>query len=235
MNRGEIPGNGSTMTGTASSTTSYGYDAIEEDGYPDDELGHGTHVAGIIGAVGDNGIGISGVAQRVKIIPVKIFDDGYFTYYSAVLRGLDYITALLDQGVPWSLPTTRGGGLQEASHSSASWPTGGFIMEQFALEHQTRGHVWVTAAGNGTTLLDESPFFRLPDLIQAPNVINVAATKRRDEIAVFSDFGTRTVEVAAPGQDILSTVPPGALRRPLRLHLRHLDGGPARGRGHRPR
>ena len=205
VNRGEIPGNGLDDDRNGFVDDVYGYDAAEQDGYPDDEIGHGTHVAGTVGAVGDNGIGISGVAQRVKIIPVKIFDFDDFTFFSTVIRGLDYITALLDGGVPvvasnhsWGYDFTF---VRELAH----WR---FILEQFALEHQTRGHVWVTAAGNATTLRDESPFFGLPGLIQAPNVINVAATNAGDEIAVFSDFGRRTVEVAAPGQDILSTVPP---------------------------
>jgi subtilisin family serine protease len=170
----------------------HGFDASEEDGDPMDDNGHGTHCAGIIGAEGDNGDGIAGVNWHVQIMPLKFLRaNGSGTLRDAI-ECINYVIARKHDGVNVRI-------------ISASW---GSTMRSRALEDAIRrageeGILFVAAAGNASTNNDRWPHF--PSSYEQPNVVSVAALNRNDELARFSNYGARSVHVAAPGAEIMST------------------------------
>lgn len=159
---------------------------------PMDDNGHGTHCAGIIGAEGDNGEGISGVNWHVKIMPLKFLGRGGFGSVDDAIEAINYAIDRKKHGVNIRI-------------ISASW---GSTTKSKALEDTIRaagdaGILFVAAAGNDGSNNDSRPHY--PSNYDLPNVISVAALNRNDNLASFSNFGTKTVHVAAPGKDILST------------------------------
>ncbi|MDQ3907755.1 MAG: S8 family serine peptidase [Acidobacteriota bacterium] len=170
----------------------HGFDASEEDGDPMDDNGHGTHCAGIIGAEGDNNDGIAGVNWRVQIMPLKFLRaNGSGTLRDAI-ECINYVIARKKDGVNVRI-------------ISASW---GSTMRSRALEDAIRrageeGVLFVAAAGNASTNNDRRPHF--PSSYDQPNVVSVAAMNRNDELARFSNYGARSVHIAAPGAEIMST------------------------------
>lgn len=193
INPREIPGNGRDDDGNGFVDDVYGYDFAAGDGDPFDEHGHGTHVAGIIGAVGNNGRGIAGVAWRVGLMAVRFLGrDGSGSIADAV-RAINYVTMMRSNfGV-------------NVRAINASWGTEGFSQ---ALETAIRtagqaGIIFVAAAGNDSRNNDRHPHY--PSNHASENVIAVAASDRQDRLAAFSNFGPEKVHLAAPGVDILST------------------------------
>jgi|GEM_PF-754826 len=167
---------------------------------------HGTHVAGIAGAQGNNATGVSGVSQDVSIISVMIFDDFGFTNSIAIMYGYYYLSTLLDAGVDiTAINQSWGGGrlLTEASDQRFV-----DVMTAFAQDHAEHGSLWVISSGNDGGDRDNLPFYSIPNNVQSPNIINVANVTSAGTIAGSSDVGIRTVDIAAPGTNILSTFPP---------------------------
>ena len=159
---------------------------------PMDDNGHGTHCAGIIGAEGDNGIGISGINQKVKIMPLKFLGRGGSGTTEDAIAAINYAIDRKKNGVNLRI-------------ISASW---GSTSYSKALEDTIRaagdaGILFVAAAGNDGSNNDKRPHY--PSNYDLPNVISVAALDRNDKLASFSNFGLKTVHIAAPGKDILST------------------------------
>jgi subtilisin family serine protease len=172
----------------------HGYNAVEDSGDPMDENGHGTHCAGIIGAEGGNGIGISGVNWKVKIMPLKFMNKGGFGTTKDAIEAINYVIARKRDGV-------------NVRVISASW---GSTMRSRALEDVIRKAyeadiLFVAASGNASANTDRSPHF--PAGYKLGNVISVAALSRNDELASFSNYGLKSVHIAAPGANILSTWP----------------------------
>jgi subtilisin family serine protease len=164
----------------------HGYDFSATDADPMDVYGHGTHVSGTIGAAANNGNGVVGVAWNVRILPVRFLgDDGSGTLANAVLS-IDYATKM------------------KANIMSNSWGGGGF--SQALMDSITRakdaGILFVAAAGNSSNDNDSSPSY--PAGYQIDNVIAVAAIDPTGALADFSNYGKNTVQLAAPGVDILS-------------------------------
>jgi len=169
-----------------------GYNAIENNADPMDQNGHGTHCAGIIGAEGGNNIGIAGVNWTVRIMPLKFMNAGGFGTTKDAVEAINYVIDRRKAGV-------------NVKVISASW---GSTMKSQALEDVIRkaydaGILFVAAAGNATTDNDRTPHF--PSSYNVPNVISVAALDRNDHLASFSNYGAKSVAIAAPGVDILST------------------------------
>ncbi len=169
-----------------------GYNGTDRAADPMDDNGHGTHCAGIIGAEGDNGEGIAGVNWHVKIMPLKSLGRGGFGSTSDAIEAINYAIDRKKHGVNIRI-------------ISASW---GSTSNSKALEDTIRaageaGILFVAAAGNDGSDNDSRPHF--PSNYDLPNVISVAALDRSDNLASFSNFGVKTVHVAAPGKDILST------------------------------
>jgi len=171
---------------------SYGFNAADNLSDPMDESGHGTHCAGIVGAEGDNDEGIAGINWKVEIMPLKFMGRGGFGTTKDAIEAINYAIDRKRNGV-------------NVRVISASW---GSTMYSKALEDAIRaageeGILFVAAAGNNSTNNDRSPHY--PSNYDLPNVISVAALDRNDQLASFSNFGVKTVHIAAPGKDILST------------------------------
>ena len=188
VNTGEIPGDGIDNDGNGVIDDVYGYNAQANTGNPMDGHSHGTHCAGTIGAVGNNGEGVTGVMQNAKMMAVKIFSDSGSTSTDAIVRGLMYAAKM------------------GATITSNSWGGGPFsqaIYDAFA----SNPALHVIAAGNSNYDNDKRDNF--PSNYDLDNIVAVAATTRNDERASFSQWGATKVDVAAPGHQIWSTIPGG--------------------------
>ena len=170
----------------------HGINLVDHNGNPMDQNGHGTHCAGIIGAEGGNGIGIAGVNWNVKIMPLRFMDgDGAGTTKDAI-EAINYVIDRRRAGVNVRI-------------ISASW---GSNAKSRALEDVIRkaydeGILFVAAAGNDTSDNDQTPHY--PSSYNLGNIVSVAAINRNNELTAFSNFGAKSVNVAAPGEEILST------------------------------
>jgi subtilisin family serine protease len=174
----------------------YGIDVVNNDSDPLDNHGHGTHTSGTIGAVGNNGIGISGVNWQVKIMALKFLsalgsgsDDG-------AIECIEYVIAMAQKGV-------------NVVAINASWGGGGFnqLLKDAIEDAGNEGILFCAAAGNDGVDNDSSPHY--PSSYDLPNIIAVAATDQNDDRSSFSCYGLRSVDLAAPGSNIYSTLPYG--------------------------
>ena len=167
----------------------HGWDFTDGDADPTDEHGHGTHVAGTIGAVGDNAIGVAGVAYSSTILPVRVIGANGLGSISHGIAGIEYA---------W-----RNG----ADVANLSWGfTGGIEqpLKDVIAAAGSHGMVVVAAAGNAGTDIDASPAY--PAAFDIPGLISVAAINPNGNLASFSNYGLANVDLAAPGVSILSTV-----------------------------
>ena len=167
----------------------HGWNFVSNTNDVEDDNGHGTHVTSLLAAAGNNGTGIAGVAWNVQIMPVKFLDsNGDGTTAGAV----DAIYYAVNHG---------------ARVINASW--GGISYTQpladaiaYANAHNV---VFVTAAGNNGTNNDVTPSY--PASIRLPNTLSVAAVDGNGQLASFSNYGASTVDIAAPGVNILGDYP----------------------------
>ncbi|HVS52536.1 MAG TPA: PQQ-binding-like beta-propeller repeat protein [Opitutaceae bacterium] len=157
-------------------------------GTPSDDNGHGTHVAGTIGAVGNNGVAATGVAWRVQIMPVKVLGSSGSGSVSDIISGINYAVA-------------HGANIINASYGGDA--NTGFSQAQLAAISAARdaGVIFVAAAGNSSANMDVSRFY--PASYALDNIVSVAASGRRDEWMSFSNYGA-AVDLFAPGSDIVS-------------------------------
>jgi subtilisin family serine protease len=175
-----------------SADDTYGFNAIDNASDPMDENGHGTHCAGIIGAEGENDLGIAGVNWKVRIMPLKFMNAGGYGTTKDAVEAINYVINRKKAGVNVRI-------------ISASW---GSTQKSRALEEVIRKAyeadiLFVAAAGNSSVNNDRSPHY--PSSYDVPNVVSVAALDRNDQLASFSNWGAKSVAMAAPGVDILST------------------------------
>lgn len=187
INPGEIPGNGVDDDANGIVDDVHGINAVgaTRTGNPEDDYFHGTHVSGILGAVGNNGLGISGVAWRVKIMPCKFLDRFGGGSLSDLEECLDYAKA-------------KGARIVNCSFESSIFST---TLSNAFWDLRNAGIIVVTAAGNEGTDNDASP--KYPAAFAMDNLIAVTATTRTDEQAF--NFGATSVHLGAPGVSILST------------------------------
>jgi subtilisin family serine protease len=164
------------------------WDFIHNNSNAMDDNGHGTHCAGIIGAVGNNGLGVVGVNWNVTIVPIKFIGSDGSGQLSDAVHAIEYSTAI------------------GAAISSNSWGGGGYspALEAAMKAGSDAGVLWVVAAGNSATNNDESPN-SFPANLDIDGILSVAATDTGDYVASFSNFGKSRIHVAAPGVGILST------------------------------
>lgn len=164
-----------------------GWDFVNNDNDPFDEHGHGTHVAGTIGALGNNGIGVAGVNWQVSLVPLQIFDSSGSGDLLSAMAAIEYVTQM-------KFPV-----------SNNSWGGEGYsnTLEDLIKKNRDAGSLFVAAAGNNSTDNDTTPFY--PASFNIENIISVAATETRDQLASFSNFGKNSVHLAAPGHGIFST------------------------------
>ena len=194
-NPGEIAGDGLDNDGNGFADDVFGWDFANRDANPMDDNGHGTHVAGTIGAVGDNGTGVVGVNWQVSIMALKFLSGTGSGSTSGAIGAINYATRMRrDFGV-------------NVVATNNSWGGGGFSASlRDAIEAGGRaGILFVAAAGNDGTDNDGTPHY--PSNYGDDAVISVAATDRSNRLASFSNFGATSVDVAAPGASITSTLP----------------------------
>lgn len=182
-NPGEIPGNGLDDDGNGYVDDVHGYDFVSDDSDPMDDQIHGTHVAGTIGAVGNNEIGVTGVCWQTSLMAIKAFNASGEGSLFDVIAGIRYAV------------------VNGARILNASW--GQFenskALAEAIAQARAQGMVIVAAAGN-----TRSDALSYPAAY--PEVLTVAALDSRDERSIFSSYGPH-VDLSAPGQNILSTVP----------------------------
>ncbi|HJW30952.1 MAG TPA: S8 family peptidase, partial [Saprospiraceae bacterium] len=172
---------------------------------PTDDNGHGTHVSGVIGAVGNNGIGVAGVMWNVKLMPLKFLDENGNGFTSDEIDAIEYAI-------------THSAKVMNASFAG---PDFSFSEYNEVKQASTAGVLLMAAAGNESANNDNPTTPSYPASFSNPadpnlvknglnalnNVISVAATDQSDSLASFSNFGLNSVHVAAPGITILSTIP----------------------------
>ncbi len=188
-NPNEIAGNGIDDDNNGLIDDVRGWDFANGDNDPMDDQSHGTHCAGSIGAEGGNGTGIAGVAWHVSIMPLKFLDARGSGSLAKAVDAINYATRM------------------NVHVMSNSWGGGPFskVMEDAIKAANERNIVFVAAAGNDGKDADRTPMY--PASYDVANVISVAATDNRDQIARFSNYGLRRVHLGAPGVNIYSTVP----------------------------
>jgi subtilisin family serine protease len=190
-NPGEVPGDGIDNDRNGYVDDVYGINAITRTGDPLDDNGHGTHCAGIIGARGNNSVGVSGVAWQVKIVAAKFLNQFGSGSTGDAIRAINYGTALRQAGYPLIVSNNSWGG---GSYSTA--------MRAAIQNAAASGVLFVAAAGNSGTRNDVSPFY--PASYSLDNVVAVASTNASNSFSAFSNYGTYSVHIAAPGEAIYS-------------------------------
>lgn len=208
------PNNPNTGNGIDDDNNGYvddwrGWDFVNNDNDPFDDNGHGTHCAGTIGAVGNDGVGVAGVNWRVKIMPLKFLSANGSGSLAAAIDAINYANHF---GVNLTSNSWGGGGRSQA-------------LEDAIRAANTAGSLFVAAAGNNGTDNDATPNY--PSNYDVPNVLAVAAIDHNGNLASFgsgggggicgcagevlpspgSNYGATTVDLAAPGKEILSTTP----------------------------
>jgi subtilisin family serine protease len=193
-NSGEIAGNGIDDDHNGFTDDVYGYDFVNNDGNPMDDNSHGTHVSGTIAGVGNNSQGVAGVNWNASLMALKFLDANGSGYVSDAVRAINYATMMRSQyGV-------------NVRVLNNSWGGGGFSssLDAAIQASNNAGILFVAAAGNDAANNDASPHY--PANYTSTNVISVAATDQNDRLASFSCYGATTVDLAAPGVSIYSTV-----------------------------
>jgi len=196
-NPGEIPANGSDDDGNGYVDDVYGIDTANNDSDPLDDEGHGTHVAGTIGAVGNNTLGVVGVNWNVSIMALKFINNRGIGTTEDAVECLEYVFQMKTRGVNVKVTNNSWGG---PNFSQA-------LLDSFdALGNA--GILSCCAAGNGGDDgigddNDVTPDY--PSSFDSPSIIAVAASDQNDRLAPFSNYGATSVDLAAPGVGILST------------------------------
>jgi subtilisin family serine protease len=166
-----------------------GWDWASQDGDPDDENGHGTHVAGTVAARGNDGQGVTGVSWQARLMALRALDENGEGTVADVVDAYAYAAA---QGAPIV---------------NASLGATGFSFTEYDMLRSLPGTLFVVAAGNDGESNETNPHY--PCSYDLANIVCVAASNNRDGLAGFSNYGATTVDLAAPGRSILSTWPGG--------------------------
>ena len=186
--------NNGSINGCAAGT--HGYNAIVNSCDPMDDHNHGTHVSGTIGAVGNNGIGVIGVDPNVSVMGLKFLNSGGSGTTTGAVTAIDWAVRAKVAGV-------------NVRVLSNSWGGGGYsqALKDEIEKAGARDILFVAAAGNSGLNDDSTPFY--PCSYRTANEICVAASDNRDRLASFSNYGAGSVDLAAPGTAILSTIRAG--------------------------
>lgn len=189
QNPEEIAGDGIDNDGNGYVDDIFGINPADNNVDPMDEDGHGTQVAGIIGAVGDNNTGIAGVNWSVTLLPCRFMDVNGEGFVSDAIACLDYVLALKQRG-------------ENIVATNNSW--GGPVFSQALYNavqaHDDAGILFIASAGNDNT---QAPFY--PAAFDLPNVISVSAHGQDGSKADFANYGRNWVDLSAPGVAIYTT------------------------------
>jgi thermitase len=180
----------------------HGFNFAGNNGNALDDCGHGTHVAGTIGAVADTA-GVVGVNWQVSLMACKFLDAGGSGTTFDAIRAIDYVNEMRDQGV-------------NIVAINASWGGSGYdqALRDAIGRANSRGILFICAAGNGDAQgraidNDRSAQRNYPSSFDDPNIIAVTATDSADARGSWANYGANSVDLAAPGIGILSTIPGG--------------------------
>lgn len=169
----------------------HGWNFLDHNNNSRDDNGHGTHCAGVIGAIGNNRNGVTGINWKVSLLPIKFLDRTGSGTLAGAIESVNYATQM------------------HASIINASW--GGSdaseLLRASIQKARDAGVIFVAAAGNEGSNNDHLPAY--PASYDVENIVSVAATDNRDNIAFFSNFGKKSVHLAAPGVKVLSTYKDG--------------------------
>ena len=184
VNPGDLPG------------STYGYSTLNAEQDPMDSDSHGTHVAGTIGATGNNGTGVVGVNWNVTLLPCQFLGPTGGSTAGAI-ECINYFTDLkLNHGVDIKATNNSWGGGGYSETLKAAIESGG-----------DAGILFIAAAGNDGGNADSAPMY--PAAYDLDVIVSVASTDRNDAMSGFSNYGLSSVDLAAPGSAILSTIPGG--------------------------
>lgn len=189
-NPGEIPANGIDDDVNGWVDDVYGIDTVNNDGDPMDDFFHGTHCAGIIGAVGNNATGVAGVCWTARIMALKFLDSSGSGDTANAVTCLAYATSF---------------GVKVSSNSWGGYGGGGGdpVLYSAISTAGDAGMLFCAAAGNDSKNIEGQDW--LPGGFDLPNIIDVAATDSNDNLAWFSNYGPTSVDLGAPGDSIYST------------------------------
>lgn len=185
-NPNEIAGNGIDDDNNGYVDDIHGWNFVADSNDPYDDNGHGTHVAGTIGAVGNNGIGVAGVTWNTQVAALKFLDADGSGYTSDAIEAINYAT-------------TNGFAI-----TNNSWGGGAYSQSLYDAIAAYQG-VFIAAAGNNGKNIDSSASY--PASYTLSNIISVAATTSSDGRASYSNYGATSVDLGAPGDSIYSTYP----------------------------
>jgi subtilisin family serine protease len=194
-NPGEIPQNAIDDDGNGYVDDVFGIDSVNHDSDPMDDQGHGTHTAGTIAAAGNNGEGVVGVAWGSKILACKFVTSTGTGTDAGAIECFDYILALKQRGINIRVTSNSWGGFRDGSPAE--------VLKAAIDAVGDAGILNVFAAGNDGADTDAMPFD--PAGFDSPSIVSVAASDQADNRASFSNYGARSVDLAAPGDFILST------------------------------
>ena len=195
VNAGEIAGNGIDDDNNGYIDDVHGINALGSGaaaGNPLDDNGHGSHCAGTIGGRGNNGIGVAGVAWRIKIMALKFLSASGSGSLSGAIETINYMVMMKNRGVNVRI-------------ANNSWGGGGFSQSLLtAIEAANdAGIIFVAAAGNSANNNDANDSY--PASYEVNNVVSVAAIDSDQNLASFSNYGSTSVDIGAPGVGIYST------------------------------
>ncbi len=192
---GELANNGIDDDGNGYIDDVHGIDCANDDGDPLDDTPqqHGTHVSGILGAQGNNGTQVSGVARNVKIMSLKYLNENSAGFVSDGLECLAYALDMRQNGVNLRVTNNSYGGSQANQ-----------AFRDMIQQHADAGILFVAAAGNSSLDIDSFPQY--PASYNLDNIVSVANIDRNGALASSSSFGADSVDLAAPGSSILSTI-----------------------------
>ena len=210
QNPDEVAGNGIDDDANGTVDDINGRDCHNNDGNPADDNDHGTHVAGTIGAAANNSVGVAGVSWNVRIMSLKFLSSSGSGYTSNAIECIDYAIG------------------EGADILNNSWGGGSFsqaLMDAVG-RSRTAGQLFVAAAGNSSRNNDS--YAHYPSSYAVDNVVAVAATTSTDSLASFSNYGATSVDIAAPGSSILSTLRSGyGLKSGTSMATPHVAGAAA--------
>ena len=186
-NPGEIPGNGNDDDDNGFVDDVHGINTLDDSGSPEDDYGHGTHVSGILGAVGNNFVGVVGVCWRVQIMSCKFLDAQGDGMISDAVLCIDYARQ-------------NGARVMNASFGSAEMNSQ--ALYDAIASARDADIIFVAAAGNSQNNNDITPLY--PASYELDNIVAVAATSRDDSLASWSSYGPTTVDLGAPGDPVFS-------------------------------
>ncbi|ATD00481.1 S8 family serine peptidase [Pseudoalteromonas spongiae] len=194
VNPNEIAGDGIDNDGNGYIDDIHGINAITDVGDPMDDQGHGTHVAGTIGATGNNSQGVVGVNHSVSMVGCKFLSAQGTGSTSDAIKCINYMVGLKNAGV-------------DIKVLNNSWGGGGFsqALSDAITASEQADILFVAAAGNDAVDNDANPHY--PSSYEHDSVLAVASTDHSDNMSNFSQWGLTSVDMGAPGSSILSTVP----------------------------